>query len=110
MQHLIALLPFAVAVALLLARRKLGWRSFLLASSVLLFAAWVTSVSCKDWVVYSAEAPFRAAGLASWALVPAAFTLVGVCALPPVSVWRFLQPFVAGYLALLALTLGFWIA
>ena len=101
--------PFATALALMLVRHTLGWRGYLGVSLALVLATLAISAFCPTIVFYY-KGPLNAAGLDSWVLVPAAFTVVAVCALPPVQVWRFFQPFVAAFLAFEIMMRGHWIA
>jgi hypothetical protein len=54
--------------------------------------------------------PLNAAGFAGFAFIPAFTSVVVVCAVPAISVWRFFQPVVAVVSAAFWFTAYMWIA
>jgi hypothetical protein len=102
-------LPAILTALLLVVRRRCRFRTYITAALAMVAAAVGLWLCFPDVTTYY-RAPLDAAGFAGFAFVPASISIALVCAIPPITVWRFFQPIVACLCGLFWFAYYGWIA
>jgi hypothetical protein len=102
-------LPIVLTAALLMLRKRCRFSIYILAAVSLVAIAFGLWLSFPDITTFH-RAPMYASGLAGFAFIPAFISMVLVCAVPPVSVWRVFQPFVSVVCAVFSFMYYSWLA